>query len=335
VALRNSIITGNTAPSNAAGGGGVGVSAAAPTLLVTNTVIAQNNGIANGTGTGTNSLIGVVPPANWGGTGNLTGTQGSPLDPQLGPLQNNGGPTLTRAPLAGSPVLNAGSNAGVPTGVIVDQRGPGFDRIFSSTVDIGAIESQPGPFAIPTTLDVSTVGETSYTFTVTYSDPVGSNNGLNVATINNNNALRVTGPGGYNVLATYVSIDNNTNGTPRTATYSITPPGGSWDAADVGTYTVSMEASQVSDLDGNFVTAGAKSTFVALFPQTFVVSNTNDSGTGSLRDATTQANLFSPFDTITLVSALPTITGQLTIVGPGASLVTIQRAAAANFRILD
>ena len=47
--------------------------------------------------------------------GVITGTA-----PLLGPLQDNGGDTLTRALLAGSPALNAGNNASCEA---VDQRG--------------------------------------------------------------------------------------------------------------------------------------------------------------------------------------------------------------------
>jgi hypothetical protein len=45
-------------------------------------------------------------------------------------------------------------------------------------------------------------------------------------------------------------VDNNTDGTPRTATYSIEAPGGAWDAGDNGTYNMVMQASQVSDPGG-------------------------------------------------------------------------------------
>ena len=50
----------------------------------------------------------------------LTGTSADPLDPLLGPLQDNGGLTLTHAPLLGSPALGAGDPSldGTP-----DQRG--------------------------------------------------------------------------------------------------------------------------------------------------------------------------------------------------------------------
>jgi hypothetical protein len=54
-------------------------------------------------------------------------------------LTNNGGPTPTHALIAGSPAIDAGDNmpvAALPN----DQRGPGFDRIFNTTVDLGAFE---------------------------------------------------------------------------------------------------------------------------------------------------------------------------------------------------
>lgn len=54
-------------------------------------------------------------------------------DPMLGPLGDNGGPTLTRAPLAGSPAINAGSVFCLGT----DQRG--YLRT-DKLCDIGAVE---------------------------------------------------------------------------------------------------------------------------------------------------------------------------------------------------
>jgi hypothetical protein len=56
------------------------------------------------------------------------------VDPQLGPLADNGGSTLTHAPLDGSPVVDAGS-----TTLTVDQRG--VTRPFDVNDDIGAVES--------------------------------------------------------------------------------------------------------------------------------------------------------------------------------------------------
>jgi hypothetical protein len=62
-------------------------------------------------------------------------------DPLLGPLTDYGGPTLTRAPLPGSPLIDAGDTGLVPIGVTTDQRG--LDRVYGSAVDIGAVETQP------------------------------------------------------------------------------------------------------------------------------------------------------------------------------------------------
>jgi len=100
------------------------------------------------------------------GTGNAllnfngTGDQTNELDPGLGPLTNNGGKTLTHAPLAGSPAIDAGDpEAVLPGGVTTetsvlvtayDQRGEPFTRITdgdvdgTARIDIGAIE-QPRP----------------------------------------------------------------------------------------------------------------------------------------------------------------------------------------------
>ena len=83
------------------------------------------------------------------GSGLLRGT-----DPQLGPLADNGGPTHTHLPLAGSPVLDAGP-AVVPDfpDNAYDQRGPGYDRTSGLATDIGAVEVQipkPAPEPEPT-----------------------------------------------------------------------------------------------------------------------------------------------------------------------------------------
>ena len=54
------------------------------------------------------------------GVGNdLLGSADAPIDPRLGPLQMNGGPTPTHALLPGSPAIDQGSSFGIP----IDQRG--------------------------------------------------------------------------------------------------------------------------------------------------------------------------------------------------------------------
>ncbi len=56
----------------------------------------------------------------------------------IGPLVNNGGPTLTYLP--GSLMIDAGDSTLVPVGVTTDQRGY-VSRIMGSAVDIGAVEA--------------------------------------------------------------------------------------------------------------------------------------------------------------------------------------------------
>ena len=84
---------------------------------------------------------GVSPPI---ASSNLIGTTAHPLNPLLGPLANNGGPTQTMALLPGSPAIDAGSNAlavdASSNPLTTDQRGAGCPRVVNGTVDIGAFE---------------------------------------------------------------------------------------------------------------------------------------------------------------------------------------------------
>jgi len=87
----------------------------------------------------TNSLIGVV------GSGTVVHDLGGTLigvNPLLGALASNGGPTMTHALLPGSPAINAGPNP-VPsfTGNANDQRGAGLARVVNGRVEIGAFEA--------------------------------------------------------------------------------------------------------------------------------------------------------------------------------------------------
>ncbi|MBX7104662.1 MAG: right-handed parallel beta-helix repeat-containing protein [Gemmataceae bacterium] len=154
--VQNSTVTGNTATSASAivGYGGAiawntgsgSTTSNYASLQVSSTIVASNTS-ANFPDVSSNSptsmiqnLIGVADAGFvLSGTGNVTGTKASPLDPMLSPLANNGGPTLTHALKAGSPALNVGFN---PAGLSFDQRGTGFARLSDTGVDIGAFETQ-------------------------------------------------------------------------------------------------------------------------------------------------------------------------------------------------
>jgi hypothetical protein len=151
--INDSTITGNTDQSGMAeNAGGISLGSGG-TCTLNNTIVAQNSatggvvstpdifgvvttGSGNFIGIGTATLTGISDGSN----GNHIGTSTAPLDPHLGPLQDNGGPTVTRAPLTGSPVLGAGVNAAVPVGLTTDQRG--FKRFVGPAVDVGAVEVQ-------------------------------------------------------------------------------------------------------------------------------------------------------------------------------------------------
>jgi len=152
VSLTNCTITGN---SDAAFGGGYG--GQSPQLK--NTIIAGNNDSGSAavddlrTFSGSvpslgHNLIGITNSTTGWLASDLTGNTNSPLNARLGPLADNGGPTLTCALLTGpnSPAINAGDNSDAPP---FDQRGSGFPRIVGGTIDIGTFE------LIPPTLNIA------------------------------------------------------------------------------------------------------------------------------------------------------------------------------------
>jgi hypothetical protein len=177
-------ITNTTFSQNRASQGGGGISIFRGTVTVTNSTIAQNQGSTSqsnsgagvwfniGTGgngtpgpvTVRNTIIADNTPDDFAGQlnsqgynliGNTQGTQitgtttGNQLNvnPMLGPLQDNGGPTFTHALLSGSPAIDAGNSFGSLT----DQRGLARPVDSPTTLnasggdgsDIGAYEVQP------------------------------------------------------------------------------------------------------------------------------------------------------------------------------------------------
>jgi CSLREA domain-containing protein len=111
------------------------------TLDLSNTILAGNRvsgygpDILSDGSTGTNNIVG--------------------QDPKIGPLANNGGPTLTHALLVGSPAIDAGDPAFDGANMPYDQRGPGFPRLLNGRVCIGACEAnfEQGTSFVVNTLD--------------------------------------------------------------------------------------------------------------------------------------------------------------------------------------
>ena len=214
----NSTISGNTAGNN---GGGIN---SGGTLNISNTIIANstNGGDYAGTGaigTNSNNLVedGTLP-----GTSEITG------DPQLGPLQNNGGTTFTMALGTGSAAIGAGnatiSNAAPINGL--DQRG--YPRS-STSPSIGAFEYIPATQATPTTNAVGAPSGSAFTTqpVITIKDTFGNTVNTNVSvTMTVSSGATTVGTTTINAVAGIATFTNvgisGIAGTPYTLTFTST-----------------------------------------------------------------------------------------------------------------
>ena len=268
----NSTITNNHGDNDNGGGGGAGgLRRQAGTVTLKNTIVAGNfagssTGIRNDIegaidaassnnliGDGTN-MTGITNASQ----GNQVGSSGSPINPQLGALANNGGTTQTHALLSTSTAIEAGDNANLPADTFdldgdantaealpVDQRGTGFPRVADSadanviqTVDIGAFELHP---SIEDIGNQSTNEDTVKNVTFNIGDDTGSLIATVTATSSNttlvpNANLSFSGSGGSRNLqitpaanlsgTTTITVTvTATNGRTATDTFDLTVAG--------------------------------------------------------------------------------------------------------------
>lgn len=184
--ISNSTVSGNTATAN---GGGIQNADQSTLTLVNSTVTANTSSTGSGGGINNNGLARLgnsIVASNAASTsdelsgvfstlGNnlirdlgsatglanqvsndLIGSAASPVEPLLSTLQDNGGPTLSHALLAGSPAIDAGNSSGAAAN---DQtRQPrSLDGVADgvASVDIGAVEYRDGSrtFTVNATTD--------------------------------------------------------------------------------------------------------------------------------------------------------------------------------------
>jgi hypothetical protein len=354
--IQNTTIALNTATSNStatgAGGGGMASQGGSVNINVTSSIVAGNtapnapaqrrdlscagDGVFNATfsaiGSDTGPFVLASPHVNDLGFG-------ATLD--LGTLANNGGTTQTIALGANSRAVNGGSN---PANLANDQRGQA--RVQSFAADMGSVEGNgTGPVALGTTTDINNASSQPYQFTVTYFDATG----INTSSIGTGD-VQVSGPNGFTATPTLVGTSGPATAT--VATYQFTPPGGSWDQGDNGTYNISLQANEVMNTAATPVAVpnGPVGSFIVIFPLNLVVTNTNDAGAGSLRQAILDTNIAGTIDTITfsptvfntpqmisLTSGELLVSDNTTITGPGATLLTVRHdpGTAAAFRVFD
>ena len=153
VILSNVTIVDNTAADT---GGIFTGSTVQRTTEVTTSIVAGNTGgncSGNVTSEYPNYNLDSGNSCGFAGPGDLINT-----DPELGPLADNGGPSLTYMPLAGSPVIDGGDPVngcldGLGAPLTTDQRGfprPVDGGTGSAVCDIGSVEfgsSSPGIFS--------------------------------------------------------------------------------------------------------------------------------------------------------------------------------------------
>jgi hypothetical protein len=152
IAVRDSTISGNHSNGSTGKGGGIDAPPSHPARLE-NTIVAGNSADGGGADLAgpieaAFSLVGNPSGATL--TETVAGSDMISFDPQLGPLQNNGGPTETMAIPATSPAVNRGSS-----GLGADQRGQPRPVLYpgvpisaapgANGADIGAYELQAPP----------------------------------------------------------------------------------------------------------------------------------------------------------------------------------------------
>ncbi|MFO0879978.1 MAG: choice-of-anchor Q domain-containing protein [Gemmataceae bacterium] len=211
VTIRNSTVAGNSTRSNgepAQAGAlfNLGISEVSPsfsiqrisqaTTTLINSILANSDANEDVMNQSVNQAIASIvagmpnllqtPITNKGGTVNNSGV--ITADPRLGLLAQNGGPTRTMMPDAGSPAINAGNNAAA-AGLIGDQRDY-RPRIVGGRVDLGAVEVG----ALPPPSPVQNVSSLVRVLYPRLYSPLGNGQFQGVFTLVNVSSKPITGP---------------------------------------------------------------------------------------------------------------------------------------------
>ncbi len=182
VTIQDTTVSGNSVgPTGAGGGIRTSTPDPDPDPVITNTIVANNSAPGSGPdllASASNesfqaSFSLIENPSGGPITETVAGSNITGVDPQLGPLSGNGGPTETHRPAAGSPVIDKGSSLGP-----ADQRGltrpvdqPSIANSAATGAngaDIGAVELQAAEIAGQIEIEKQTLPDgdsTQFSFT--------------------------------------------------------------------------------------------------------------------------------------------------------------------------
>ncbi|MDB5299969.1 MAG: conserved repeat domain protein [Phycisphaerales bacterium] len=217
--------------------------------------VSQSDGITNLNNSSPSMALQFVVPSTTPGATVTVYADGTPI----GAAVAAAGSTSTTVTTTGAAPLSDGVHA-----ITARQTSPGDAQSPDSPAAAITIDTTSPAASALNAPDVAapSAGATSYTFTVTYSDATS----INAATLGDHNLVVANSALAFSAAATLVSIDTPSNGSPRTATYQITPPGGSWSASANGTYTISLQPGTVADIAGNSAGASVLGTFTVALP---------------------------------------------------------------------
>ena len=207
-----------------------------------------------------NSLFG-TSPAGVISSASLIG-----VNPNLGTLAPNGGPTQTIALLSGSPAIGAGKDPINNVILFTDQRGYVPTSLHW---DIGAYQSTgvpapaPRPRSAPATSRSAAMARPATRSPSRTTAPRASRPQRSPA--RSSRSRRLPGSASRSPLRSFTSsstmADPWGNAQAITVTYQITPPGGSWTSADNGTYNISLGGQSITDSGGQTIPTGTLGSF--------------------------------------------------------------------------
>ncbi|MBX7218680.1 MAG: putative Ig domain-containing protein [Blastocatellia bacterium] len=217
----------------------------------------------------------------------------------------------------GNPTPSLSSTGVLPTGVTFTDNGNGTATL-SGTPAIGTQGTYPLTFTATNGNSPDAIQNFTLTVacpTVTVTPPTLPGGTVGTAY---NQTVSATPTGSYTFAVTAGSLPTGLTLTGATGVISGTP-------TVSGTFNFTVTAT------GFGTCTGSQAYTVVIACGSTVVTNLNDSGAGSLRQAILNANgcvgpdtiTFTVTGTITLASSLPTVTDTLTITGPGATQLTV------------